>query len=169
MFRRNLEPVAAQSRPFLDAFVRHQIERISPWRADAVHHRTLVDPMPADPARLAVAVVLVPKRLVERWLVTFDGLGLASLRLTTEANAAEAIRIGGGEPAGVATLRRGVAWGLSGMALATVLLCGLLEWQASVVASDVDEQNRVLDDRKVVLARGAPARGRRRRSRVETA
>ena len=159
MFRRSLEPVAAQSRPFLDAFVRHQIERIAPWRADTVHHRILAESMENDPARLAVTVVLVPKRLVERWLAALDGLGLASIRLRTAENGDAAIRLGGAEPPGIATLRRGVGWGLIGLALATVLVCGLLEWQAAAVASDVDEQNRVLAERKVVLAKARQREG----------
>ena len=158
MVRRSLEPVAVQSRPFLDAFVRHHIERITPWRADSVHHRIIADPIPGDPTRLAVSVVLVPKRLVEPWLVRLDGLGLATLRLC-DAEGGGAIRVGGGEPPGVATSRRGVAWGLSSLALATILLCGVLEWQAGSVATDVDEQNRVLDERKVVLARARQREG----------
>ena len=32
LFRRKLAPVANESVPFLDAFARHQIERITPWR-----------------------------------------------------------------------------------------------------------------------------------------
>ena len=64
LFRRDLEPVAVASRPFLDAFVRHQIERITPWRVGDTHYRILERPVPDDPGRVAVSVALVPRRLV---------------------------------------------------------------------------------------------------------
>jgi general secretion pathway protein L len=159
MVRRSLAPVAAQSRPFLDVFVRHQIERISPWRADAVHHRTLVEPLPSDPTRLGVAVVLVPKRLVERWLAPLEHFDLGSLRLRTAADDSLTIVVGGSEPRGVASLRRGVAWGLAGLATAAVLLCGVLQWEAGVVASDLEEQNNVLAERRIVLAKARQREG----------
>ena len=159
MVRHNLEPIAAQSRPFLDVFVRHQIERISPWRADAVYHRILVEPLSADPTRLAVTVVLVPKRLIEPWISRLGGLGLTSLRLCSPETEAGAIRIGGDKSTGVTILRNGVSWGLDVLLAVSLLLYALFEWQAAIVTSNVADQNSVLNERKLVLAKARQRSG----------
>jgi len=155
-FRRDLEPVAVQSRPFLDAFVRHQIERITPWRVADTHYRVLQHPLAEDANRLAVAVAVVPKRLVARWLLPLDGLHPRSIRLRTAGcGDAEnsAISIGGGPPRLAAPLRRAVIGGLVVLALGTAVIGGWLQWQAGTVRDAIDEQDRVLGERRAVLAR----------------
>lgn len=155
MQRRDLDPVALASRPFLDAFVRHQIERITPWRVGDAHYRILDRPLPEDATRLAVAVAVVPKRLVAPVLAALDPLHLRALRLRTAGDpaGASAIPLGAGRPKLVASLRTGV---LRGLAATALLLCGVvgyLQWQAGLVRDDIDDQDRVLAERKAVLAR----------------
>ncbi|RYC32062.1 hypothetical protein D3273_10025 [Lichenibacterium minor] len=153
--RRELDPVALASRPFLDAFVRHQIERVTPWRVGDTHYRILDRPMPDDPARLAVAVAVMPKRLVARALAAVEPLHPKGVRLrgADDPAGAAAISIGGGRSHQAAALRRGVVGGLGALALAAVALVGVLQWQGAQVRDDIDEQDRVLDGRKAVLAR----------------
>ncbi len=153
--RRELDPVALASRPFLDAFVRHQIERVTPWRVGDVHYRISADPLPEDPARLAVAVAVVPKRLVARALAALAPLQPREIRLRAadDPAGARALPLGGGRPRLAAALRRAVLGGLGAALLGTVGVVGVLEWQAGAVRDDIDEQDRVLDARKAVLAR----------------
>ncbi len=153
--RRDLDPVALASRPFLDAFVRHQIERVTPWRVGDTHYRILDRPMPDDPNRLAVAVAVVPKRLVARALAAVAPLHPRDLRLRGADDPAglSAIALGAGRPLLAAALRRGVLGGLGALALATLGLVGVLQWQAAQLRDDIDEQDRVLDARQAVLAR----------------
>ena len=155
LFRRELDPVALASRPFLDAFVRHQIERITPWRVGDTHYRILVSPVADDPTRIAVGVALVPKRLVARALAGLDPLHPRSLRLRSAADpaGAGAISLGGARPKLAASLRRGVIWGLAGSALLVAGILGYLQWQAGLVRADIDDQDRVLAERRAVLAR----------------
>lgn len=155
MQRRQLEPVALASRPFLDAFVRHQIERVTPWRVGDAHYRILDRPLPEDPGRLAVAVAVVPKRLVAEPLAALAPLHLRAIRLRCAGDAAgaHAIPIGGGRPRLVGRLRTGILRGLAGLAVAVVGLVSFCEWQASLVRDDIDAQDAVLAERKAVIAR----------------
>ncbi len=155
MVRRDLDPVALASRPFLDAFVRHQIERVTPWRVGDTHYRILDRPMPDDPSRLAVAVAVMPRRLVAPALAAVAQLHPKEVRLRSvdDAGGASAIALGGGRPLVAAALGRGVRWGLGALVLAVLGLVGVLQWQAADVRADIDEQVGVLDGRKAVLAR----------------
>ena len=58
LWRRSLQPVGIQSAPYLDAFVQHHIERISPWRMGDVYYKIITCPLPDDPSRLAVDVAV---------------------------------------------------------------------------------------------------------------
>ena len=154
LFRRDLDPVALASRPFLDAFVRHQIERITPWRVGDTHYRILESPVADDPTRIAVGVALVPKRLVARALAGLDPLHPRRVWLRSSADPAGACAIAlGGRPKLAASLRRGVVWGLGGAVLLVAAILGYLQWQAGLVRADIDDQDRVLAERKAVLAR----------------
>ena len=153
--RRDLDPVALASRPFLDAFVRHQIERVTPWRVGDTHYRILEQPLPDDAGRLGVAVVVVPKRLVGRVLAALEGIGPGTVRLRSaeDAAATTSITVGGGQPALATAARRGVVWALGSAAFAVLGLIGVLQWQAGLVRDDIDDQDRVLAERKAVVMR----------------
>lgn len=155
MVRRDLDPVAVASRPFLDAFVRHQIERVTPWRVGDTHYRILDRPIADDPNRLAIAVAVLPRRLVAPTLAAIEPLHPKGVRLrgVDDADGSSAIALGGGRPRIAAALRSGVPWGLAALAIVVAGLVGVLQWQAAQVRDDIDEQDRVLEGRKAVLAR----------------
>ncbi len=156
LFRRDLDPVAVQSRPFLDAFVRHQIERITPWRVADAHYHIIERPMPGDAARIAVAVAVVPKRVLTRWLTPLEALKPKVIRLRA-AGAVDGVDVvmplGGNRSQRIDRLRRAVSIGLSVGAVATAGCVGWLQWEAALVQSDIDDQDQVLSERKSVLAR----------------
>ena len=156
LFRRELDPVAVQSRPFLDAFVRHQIERITPWRVADAHYHIIERPLPGDAARIAVAVAVVPKRVLSRWLAPLEALKPQAIRLRSfgAADGAEIVMpLGSNRSQRVDRLRRTVSICLSVAAVVTVGLVGWLQWEAALVQSDIDDQDQVLSERKSVLAR----------------
>lgn len=156
LFRRDLDPVAVQSRPFLDAFVRHQIERITPWRVADAHYHIIERPMPGDATRIAVAVAVVPKRVLVRWLAPLEALKPQAIRLRA-AGASDGTEVlmplGGNRSQRINRLRRAISIGLSVGAVVMVGLVGWLQWEAALVQSDIDDQDQVLSERKSVLAR----------------
>ncbi len=155
LFRRELDPVAVQSRPFLDAFVRHHIERITPWRVADAHYHIIERPMPGDATRIGVAVAVVPKRVLSRWLVPLEAIKpqVVRLRSATADGTDIVMLMGGNRSQRIERLRRSVAIGLVVGAVATVGLVGWLQWEATLVQSDIDDQDQVLGERKSVLAR----------------
>ncbi len=155
MQRRDLDPVALASRPFLDAFVRHQIERITPWRVGDTYYRVLDRPMADDAGRLAVAVVVVPRRLVAKTVAMLEALGPRALRLRCNGDVGTdaTIPLGASRPQRVAVLRASVLRGLAVTALAVLGVMSYLQWQAGLVRGDIDDQDQVLNERKATLAR----------------
>ncbi len=65
VLHRKLNPLAAESVPFLDAFVRHQIERVTPWKAADVYFGVSTTKMVGKPPKIAVSVHAVARRLVD--------------------------------------------------------------------------------------------------------
>ncbi len=156
LFRRDLDPVAIQSRPFLDAFVRHQIERITPWRVEDAHYHIIERPLPGDATRIAVAVVVVPKRVLSPWLAPLEALRPQAIRLRTAGSSGGAeivMPLGSNRSHRIERLRRGVSIGVSVGAVVAAGLVGWLQWEAALVRSDIDDQDQVLTERKSVLAR----------------
>ena len=135
LFRRDLDPVAVQSRPFLDAFVRHQIERITPWRVADAHYHIIERPLPGDATRIAVAVAVVPKRVLVRWLSPLEASKPQAIRLRAAGPAGGAdivMPLGGNRSQRIDRLRRAVAIGLSVGAVVTAGLVGWLQWEAAL-------------------------------------
>lgn len=93
VLRRALHPVAAESAPFVEAFARHQIEQITPWRSDDAYFKVTTRPLEDDPSRLAVVVDVVARRMVDATLDALAHLRPAKLRLLTQR---------AGEPAAIA-------------------------------------------------------------------
>ncbi|OLP57740.1 hypothetical protein BJF93_12795 [Xaviernesmea oryzae] len=79
ILERTLAPVPTKSRPFLDAYVRRQIERVTPWRAADCFYTTRTETAPDGPERLAVSITVVLRRLVEPTLAPLIGAGLRRL------------------------------------------------------------------------------------------
>jgi general secretion pathway protein L len=61
---RPLDPVPVKSKPFLDAYVRRQIERVTPWRAEDCFYSIKTSLASARDERLDVSVLVLLQRLV---------------------------------------------------------------------------------------------------------
>ena len=156
MFRRSLDPVALQSVPFLDAFVRHQIERITPWRAADVFYSILQSPVAGDAARVGVEIAVVPKRLLEGWIAALGPLQPRPLRVRAQGSAERgdvAILIGGAAGLRMLRVRSAVTMALLAAGLGFAGVAGWLWWQAGEVEADIEAQDHVIEERKAVLAR----------------
>ena len=152
LFRRELDPVAVQSAPFLDAFVRHQIDRITPWRVSDVHYRILQAPLPGDATRLSVEIGVVPKRLVGSTLALLAPLRPKAMRLVRPGPSGFVLPLGRGEAERRASLRRPIGAAVLMVAAGLALATGWAWWSAGDVQAEIDAQDQVISDRKAVLA-----------------
>lgn len=158
VFRCGLNPVATASVRYLDAFVRHQIDKITPWRAADVYYQVLQAPLSGDPARISIEVAVVPRRLVDADVMAFTALGTKPIRLVSPATEGSAsIRISVAEDAGdrAARLRRPITLALGAMALSVVATIGLASWNASLVRAEIDELDARMAERKSIVAEAA--------------
>ncbi len=156
LFRRDLDPVAVQSVPFLEGFVRHHIEKITPWHAADVHYAIRQTALAADPTRMAIEVSVVPRRLVAAWVAALETQHPRRMRLMSRTGSRSddfGIPIGTGTSLLAATLRDRIVLGLAVLLVCFVGALGWLGWRSASVQDDVAEQDRVLDERSAVLAR----------------
>lgn len=125
VWRRSLPPIGVDGAAYLDAFVGHHIERISPWRSADVYHQVETRPVENDPARLTIDVSIVPKQLVDPVAGVVKQI---SPRVTLFASGAEgndilSLPIGAGHDARHRKTRRVV---LATLILLSVMLAGWL-------------------------------------------
>ena len=158
LFRRALDPVAVQGAPFLGAFVRHQIDRLTPWRAEDVHLCVVASPMPGDATRLAVEIGVLPRRLTSAILDALSPCRPARIALVTcspqdgrrfvmpvDDRSAERLR----------RLRPTVGLLLVAYLAVWPIAFGWLSWTMAGVADDLAAADRVIDERKAVIAAAA--------------
>jgi len=134
---RTLDPLPAESREYLDGIVRHQLERLVPWRADNVLYSYATAPAADGDGRLIVKVAATARSLHAPLLAAVNALNPRKLRVLY-SGAAE----GGGDIAipldrGAASngevqrLRYGIAGGLAVLVLISAAAFGYLfySWQ----------------------------------------
>jgi general secretion pathway protein L len=155
VFRRKLDPLAAASAPYVEAFVRHHIERVTPWKTADTYFGVATAPMPGDPGRIAVELGVVPKQLLG---------GIAEIaraaeprRLIVAAEDGDGFEIALASDDGV---RAGRARKVAGAVLATLLvaavgLIGAASWYSTIAGAELADVERQIDDRKAFLAAAA--------------
>jgi general secretion pathway protein L len=134
---RTLDPLPAESRQYLDGIVRHQLERLVPWRADNVLYSYDAAPASDGDGRLIVKVAATARSLHAPLLAALSALSPRRLRLLFRS-AAE----GGGDIAipldrgtasngGMQRLRYGIASALAALLLISAAAFGYLmySWQ----------------------------------------
>jgi general secretion pathway protein L len=89
VLHRNLNPLATESMPFLDTFVRHQIERVTPWRAADAYFAVSTSQMEGKPPKVAITLHAVARRLVNHAIVTAHEFEPGRLRLLLPTLGAE--------------------------------------------------------------------------------
>lgn len=154
-----LEPLPAESRPFVDGIVRHQLDRFVPWRAADVLYAT--DIGPAADGRIVVTVSATSRRALA-----------APLAVAARCKARSAAVVGGGDalpipvPLGEGDAK---AWGHARTAAMGILAALVLLAAADAVWSTVrwyDLTGRIAEidaataDRRALLRSAADAAGR---------
>jgi general secretion pathway protein L len=144
---RTLEPLPAESRPFLDGIVRHRLERIAPWRPDDVLHSFEVAEAGPGDHRLVVTVAASSRAMHAPLIAALHELEPRDVQLLCRNSdvADHDITIPVDEGAGAAARHarlRGIAIvGVAALALVTVLgIAGLANaWrQADTALADAE-------------------------------
>ncbi len=81
VLHRDLNPIAIESAPFIDAFARHHIERITPWKSADTYFGVSTQRLEGAPQRLAVSVHVVARSLLADIIAFVNGLNPSRLRL----------------------------------------------------------------------------------------
>lgn len=159
---RTLEPLPAQSRPYLEGIVRHQLERLTPWRASDVLYTYHAAPASAEDSRLIVTIAATARSLHRKLLESLNALQPRSMRLIyRNADAGRDVTIDVTGNGGAAARAERVRWvvGLSAAALgaASLLAIGLLTLAWQNTNSTLAAVERDLADLRAKLAASGPA------------
>jgi general secretion pathway protein L len=157
VLERRLDLLPAESRPYVENVVRHQIESILPWRASDVLHSTSIDELhdgrinvmvratsrSAIAPAIAAAAACAPRAI----LVVADG--------DTDGKAALSVPLGAEASDKVARLRDAARYAIVALAFFSVCVVGwtFFHWQA--LASESATLDRAIADRRGVLPRAA--------------
>jgi general secretion pathway protein L len=157
---RTLEPLPAQSRPYLDGIVRHQLERLTPWRVSDVLYTYQVAPAGAEDSRLIVTLAATARSLHRRLLERLAELQPRNVRLVyDQAYAGKDIVISvtgnAGNLAREQKIRRRIGWGAAALgagSLAAIVLL-TMAWQSTDATLEAVERD-VANLRAKLAARG---------------
>ncbi len=166
---RTLDPLPAESRPYLDGIVRHQLDRLAPWRSDDVLHAYQVATTGQGDNRLIVTIAATARSIHARLLDAVRAVGPRELHLLYRddqfAGGELAIPVSGGSVALARQVRlqRNVVLALAVLLLVCIGSSALLAaaWQrAEDALAAVDEA--VAQQRRNLAALGGqrPAAGR---------
>lgn len=157
---RALDPLPAQSKPYLDGIVRHQLERLTPWRASDVLYSYHAAPAGPEDSRLMVTIAATARSLHRRRLEQLAALQPRHMRLVFR-NALEgkdvAIDVSGDSAAMLREqrMRRAIGWSAVGLTTASVLAVVMLVlvWQRTEATLETVERE-VTDLRAKLTATG---------------
>lgn len=165
---RTLDPLPPESRPYLDNIVRHQLERLVPWRADNVLYSYRAATVGTRDERLVVTIWATARSLHAPILSALSALAPRKIRLVypdvPQAGGDVTIDIDGGGTV-AARMRRcrqvAVAAVLAVLAVGAAVFTALgYTWVNATDAVAASEQS-VADLRKQLAARGGDLPGDR--------
>ncbi len=153
--RRRLDPLATQSLPYVDAFARHHIERVTPWRVNDTYFGVATSPLPDDTSRIGVEVSVVPRHLVDTLVNAVKRTSPRKLVLVTDAAHPVTIPVDAADGGRRKQIERGVRAVVVGLAAATVLVLVGASWRMSALEHEIAELERATAARKAVLNEAA--------------
>ena len=159
---RPLDPLPAQSKPYLDGIVRHQLERLTPWRANDVLYSYQAVPAGPEDSRLAVTIAATARSLHRQRLEQLAALQPRNIRLVFRdaldgKDVAIDVAGDGGSVLRAQRMRRAIGFGAAALGTVSVLAIVVLTlaWQRTQSTLDAVEQE--VADLRAKLAANGPA------------
>ncbi|MEJ8574479.1 PilN domain-containing protein [Microbaculum marinum] len=147
-------PAAGQQ--YIEAILRHQIERLTPWSADNVAFDYVVGEGMASDGQVPIRLVATARGTVAEAIRPFSEAGVRLERVGTAGDpVGEASPVDlqdSGKAERVSALRRTVSLSLAAAAVVLIALGGLQSWRAYVAAQEFDEVQDAVDRRRAVIA-----------------
>jgi general secretion pathway protein L len=158
---RPLDPLPAQSKPYLDGIVRHQLERLTPWRASDVLYSYHAVPAGPEDSRLIVTIAATARSLHRQRLEQLGALQPHNVRLVfRDAVEGQDVAIDvsgdGGAMQRRQRMRRAIGWGAAALGTVSVLAIVLLTLAWQRTESTLDATEREVADLRAKLAATGP-------------
>jgi general secretion pathway protein L len=153
IMERNLDPLPAESRPFLENVVRHQIETILPWRAADILYSTRVEKLPDG--RLNVSVQATPRSAIAAALAAAEAYRAGEIFVASEGEPAIRILASVGAEKRTEMLRARL---ISRYAILGAMVSGicLIAWTTFVtwsLTTDVSALDQAIAERRAIIER----------------
>jgi len=148
-------PAAGQQ--YLDAILRHQIERLTPWAADHVVFDYVVDgSAPAGDGQVAIRLVATSKEAVGAAMGPLVDAGIRPSAVGIDSDPLDKqspIDLQDESKAQrQSSIRRGVAVGLAAAAAVILILGGLQTWEVMQLSGESAAVRAAVDQRRAVIA-----------------
>jgi len=153
--RRKLDPVPAKSAAFLDGYVRHHLERVTPWRAGDTYYGFVTSPVVGAPDKLSVEIAVIARALVDPIVDLIIKSAPRRIILTQAANAASPVFIE--VPAASAGARRRIRaqrWisvAIAAYLVVTIALIGFASWYQSMLDDRLETIDRNLASQRALM------------------
>ena len=150
-FRVPLNPIPAESRPFLDVFARQQVERVTPWRESDVYVSVAAEACEEDKTRLQPILTVMPKSLVDSQIAKLENYHCSSISIWSSLKEDHfEISVGGGvKPR--SSLKADVSIGLAAVFILLPGIAGLCWWQSAASQSKANQFARQLTQMRSAL------------------
>ena len=157
VFRRTLDPVPAKSAAFLDVFVRHQIDRVTPWREADTWHTVISTPLPSDPSKISVEILVVARSLLATVVPPSLEMRPHRLRLRvggtdTRPPASIDIPLARGRDARTRDVRRAVGGTVAAIVLLLLAGFGGANWSQSLLETEMGALDAEISSREAFIA-----------------
>jgi general secretion pathway protein L len=157
ILRRSLDPLPAESRPYLENVIRHQLEALFPWDGAETLHTS--DVKPRSDGQLDVSIWATSRSPIEPALALAAACQAGDVRIVADHadndNAPPGIpaivgSVAGSEARRARFVASRAAAGLVSLAILLIGSTMFVEWS---IGSDIDAVDQVIKDRRAVLAR----------------
>lgn len=148
-------PAAGQE--YLDAILRHQMDRLTPWSADNVAYDYVVlDSKPAGDGQVPIRLVAASRDFVAAALAPLAEQGVKPGKVGVASDPAEAASPvnlqGSGRNEREVMVKRVIGWSMATAAVLLVLIGGLQTWRMIEASADSERIQSAIDGRRALIA-----------------